>query len=342
MSSSSSFLPVFLSSCLLLIFFLSYVTCDGESTLPQETTGEKHSMADLELTDTSIDSSLSRKAKDVAAGFVGGATQVLIGQPADLVKIRLQTSGGNTSASQVIKDVIKNEGLLAFYKGTLPPLVGVGVCVSLQFYGFHECKRQLLKRSNQTELNLWPQTYIAGACAGIVNTPVTAPVEQLRILSQSSKSSGSPLLATIKSIYRQNGLVRGIYRGTGITLVREIQAYGIWFLSYETIIKKIQLWRRYSHRDQISTFELLGAGALAGNFLWISSYPIDVIKSNIQSDKFGAESKYNGSVLNATKTLWARQGARGFWRGIGPCLVRATPCSAGTFASVELALRVMG
>ncbi|EDK41016.1 hypothetical protein PGUG_05114 [Meyerozyma guilliermondii ATCC 6260] len=299
-------------------------------------------MADLELTDTSIDSSLGRKVKDVAAGFVGGATQVLIGQPADLVKIRLQTSGGNTSASQVIKDVIKNEGLLAFYKGTLPPLVGVGVCVSLQFYGFHECKRQLLKRSNQTELNLWPQTYIAGACAGIVNTPVTAPVEQLRILSQSSKSSGSPLLATIKSIYSQNGLVRGIYRGTGITLLREIQAYGVWFLSYETLIQKIQVWRRYTHRDQISTLELLGAGALAGNFLWISSYPIDVIKSNIQSDKFGADSKFNGSVLKATKTLWATQGARGFWRGIGPCLVRATPCSAGTFASVELALRVMG
>lgn len=298
-------------------------------------------MDDLEAAGA-VDHSLSRKIKDVAAGFVGGATQVLIGQPADLVKIRLQTSGGHASASQVIKDVIQNEGLLAFYKGTLPPLVGVGVCVSLQFYGFHECKRQLLKRTNQKELNLWPQTYIAGACAGIVNTPVTAPVEQLRILSQSSKGTSSLLVSTVKAIYRQNGLFNGIYRGTGITLVREIQAYGVWFLSYETMIQQIQVWRKYKHRDQISTLELLGAGALAGNFLWISSYPIDVIKSNIQSDKFGVESKYNGSVLRATRLLWAAQGIRGFWRGIGPCLVRATPCSAGTFASVELALRMMG
>lgn len=300
-------------------------------------------MTDLKAPESAIDTSLSRKVKDVAAGFVGGATQVLIGQPADLVKIRLQTSSGTTSAGQVIRDVVKNEGILAFYKGTLPPLVGVGVCVSLQFYGFHECKRQLLKYSNRTELNLWPQNYIAGACAGLVNTPVTAPVEQLRILSQSSTSSGgSPLIATIKSIYRQNGLVHGIYRGTDITLAREVQAYGVWFLSYETLIQKIQLWRGYTRRDQISTAELLGAGALAGNALWISSYPIDVIKSNIQSDKFGSESKFNGSVVKATKTLWRSQGARGFWRGIGPCLVRATPCSAGTFASVELALRLMG
>lgn len=83
---------------------------------------------DTEIT-KSVDNSLTRKLKDIAAGFVGGATQVLIGQPADLVKIRLQTTSA-TSSFQVIKNVIKNEGILAFYKGTLPPLFGVGVwCV---------------------------------------------------------------------------------------------------------------------------------------------------------------------------------------------------------------------
>ena len=31
-----------------------------------------------------------------------------------------------------------------------------------------------------------------------------------------------------------------------------------------------------------------------------------------------------------------------FLESIVPCLLRAVPCSAGTFASVELALRLMG
>ena len=58
--------------------------------------------------------------------------------------------------------------------------------------------------------------------------PVTAPVEQLRILSQ---SSGKPvsLRETVSKIYREQGIVNGIYRGFGITLIREIQAYGVWF-----------------------------------------------------------------------------------------------------------------
>lgn len=287
-----------------------------------------------------VDNSITRKLKDVAAGFVGGATQVLIGQPFDLIKIKLQTTDA-TSSVQVIKNVIRNEGILAFYKGTLPPLFGVGVCVSLQFYGFHETKRQILQYTGQPSLNLWPQTYIAGAMAGVVNTPVTSPVEQLRILSQSSDKPVS-LRETVAKIYKEQGVVHGIYRGFGITLLREIQAYGIWFMTYETLIQNIIDLQHYKSRDQISTPELLASGALAGNALWLLSYPLDVIKSNIQSDGFGKESKFNGSALQATKYIFSHHGFTGFWRGIVPCLLRAVPCSAGTFASVELALRLMG
>lgn len=288
----------------------------------------------------SVDDSLTRKVKDITAGFIGGVTQVLIGQPADLVKIRLQTSKTPTTSAQVIKLVLQKEGILAFYKGTLAPLFGVGACVSLQFYGFHETKRQLLKLSGKDHLLLWPQTYIAGAMAGVVNTPVTAPVEQLRILSQSNTKSTS-LAETVKNIYLLRG-VAGLYRGTTITLLREIQAYGVWFLTYEYLIDTIKTTRGYAHRNEISTPELLVSGALAGNALWLSSYPLDVIKSNIQSDKFGADSKFNGNILTATRAIWAANGVRGFWKGIVPCLLRAVPCSAGTFAAVETALRVLG
>lgn len=288
-----------------------------------------------------IDNSLERKVKDVAAGFVGGATQVLIGQPFDLIKIRLQTGTGTaTSASGIIKNVIKNEGILAFYKGTLPPLFGVGACVSLQFYGFHETKRYFLNKNNTNTLSLWPQTYICGAMAGIVNTPVTTPVEQLRILSQASADKLS-IKSVISNIYGSNG-VKGLFRGFNITLCREIQSYGVWFLSYETMINQLIQWQGYKSRNDINTLQLLTCGALAGNFLWLSAYPLDVIKSNIQSDGFNSKSKFSGKSINVIRHIMATSGLQGFWKGIGPCLMRATPCSAGTFASVELALRVLG
>ncbi|PYD07104.1 hypothetical protein DND62_31325, partial [Pseudomonas syringae pv. pisi] len=82
------------------------------------------------ISSMTVDESFTRKAKDVAAGFVGGATQVLIGQPFDLVKIRLQTSTSGATTSSIVSQVLQKEGVLAFYKGTLAPLFGVGACVS--------------------------------------------------------------------------------------------------------------------------------------------------------------------------------------------------------------------
>lgn len=284
-----------------------------------------------------VDDSYSRKAKDITAGFIGGATQVLIGQPADLVKIRLQTARTKVSSAEIIRLVWRNEGPLAFYKGTVAPLFGVGACVSLQFYGFLEAQRQLLKRSGKDSLLLWPETYVAGAVAGLVNTPVTAPVEQMRILSQSNTGL-TTLSQTVRKVYASQGW-RGIFRGITVTLMREMQAYGVWFLCYESMLAKMKGARK---RLEVSTWELLACGAVAGNAFWLSSYPLDVIKSNIQSDGFGKDSKFGGSIVKAARSIHALAGLAGFWKGIVPCLLRAAPCSAGTFAAVETALRVMG
>ncbi|KAH3667232.1 hypothetical protein OGAPHI_002881 [Ogataea philodendri] len=276
------------------------------------------------------------------AGFVGGGVQVLVGQPFDLVKVRVQT-GQYSSPVAALVDTFKNEGLRAFYKGTLAPLVGVGACVSIQFYGFHEAKRQLLKANpSQKELNL-KQYYIAGAFAGIVNAPITAPVEQIRILLQVQKDQHRLYTGpkdAISKIYGQSGLFKGIYRGSLITLLRETQAYGVWFLTYEFLIQACTRIQKIERKD-VSTIQLLLCGAAAGDALWLSSYPLDVVKSRLQSDGFGDHSKYDGSTLRVAKVIIREEGFKGFWRGIGPTLLRAIPCSAATFTTVEYVLRIL-
>lgn len=291
-----------------------------------------------------LDSSWSRKAKDVASGFAGGAVQVLIGQPFDLVKVRLQT-GQFKSPIEVVTSTLKNEGLAAFYKGTLPPLIGVGACVSVQFYAFHEARRQLLQRFSdpgQKDLSL-KQFYLAGAFAGVVNTPITAPVEQLRIIMQTQPSGANKVYNgprdALKKIYNSHG-TKGLFRGFNITLAREAQAYGVWFMTYEFLIEQA-IKRKGGERKDLSTPELLVCGALAGDALWLSSYPLDVVKSRLQSDAFGEKAKFKNS-RDVFQTIWKESGALGFWRGITPTLIRAIPCSAGTFATVELTLRLLG
>ncbi|KAG7110251.1 Mitochondrial glycine transporter YMC1 like protein [Verticillium longisporum] len=86
-------------------------------------------------------------AKDLFSGAAGGITQVLVGQPFDIVKVRLQTSTAHTSALEAATAIYKNEGPLAFYKGTLTPLIGIGACVSIQFGAFHQARRYLEARN---------------------------------------------------------------------------------------------------------------------------------------------------------------------------------------------------
>lgn len=252
-------------------------------------------------------------------------------------------TGQFNSPITALTSTLHNEGLLAFYKGTLAPLFGVGACVSIQFYGFHEAKRQLLSLTpGRKELSL-TQVYIAGSFAGIVNTPITAPVEQVRILLQVQKGTGGAYSGprdAINKIIKEKGVVRGFFRGTGITLAREAQAYGMWFLTYEWLMRSAINWQNIERKD-VPTWQLLLFGATAGEILWLSSYPLDVIKSKIQSDSFGKNSKYNAKIWKVVEEIRKTEGMRGFWKGIGPTLARAIPCSAATFTTVETILRLL-
>nr|QKK35437.1 mitochondrial MC16 [Starmerella bombicola] len=291
-------------------------------------------MGDSEEPGLGQDHSFNRKAKDTLAGFVGGAVQVLVGQPFDLVKVRMQT-GQYSNMYEAITQTFRKEGPLAFYKGTSAPLFGVGACVSLQFYAFHEAKRQMAPWS-QT----FPGIYACGAVAGFANTVLTSPVEHVRILMQaqrSAKGQYSGALDAAKSILRQHGVAK-LYRGAAITSLREIQAYGTWFLTFEYLIHT-QV-KQGTKREDVPAWKLMLCGALAGEALWIASYPLDVIKSKVQSEPI-IGSKFKGAI-DAARQTWATQGLRGFWTGITPTLLRALPASACTFASVELTLRALG
>jgi solute carrier family 25 carnitine/acylcarnitine transporter 20/29 len=135
----------------------------------------------------------------------------------------------------------------------------------------------------------------------------------------------------MKKLSAHEGVLRGLYRGTAVTILREAQAYGVWFTTFEYLMNS-DAKRNGIRREDISTLKIAFYGGLAGEALWISSYPFDVIKSKMQSDGFGADQNYKSMRDCFAKTFKA-DGALGFWRGIFPTLLRAMPVSAGTFAT---------
>ncbi|OJD14991.1 hypothetical protein AJ78_04713 [Emergomyces pasteurianus Ep9510] len=289
-----------------------------------------------------------RTVKDLSAGAAGGIAQVLLGQPFDIIKVRLQTTTNYSNALDCATKIFKNEGPLAFYKGTLTPLIGIGACVSVQFGAFHEARRRFEElNANRDPLNTslsYPQYYMAGAFAGITNSVISGPIEHVRIRLQTQPHGAQRLyngpIDCIRKLSSHEGVLKGLYRGQLVTVFREAQAYGVWFLSFEYLMNW-EAKRSNIKREEISAVKVATYGGLAGEALWLASYPLDVVKSKMQSDGFGAQQKFKG-MTDCFKKTFVAEGLGGFWKGIGPTLLRAMPVSAGTFAVVELAMRALG
>ncbi|KAJ5224908.1 uncharacterized protein N7469_008411 [Penicillium citrinum] len=287
-----------------------------------------------------------RTVKDLAAGAAGGIAQVLLGQPFDIVKVRLQTTTQYSGAAECAKQIFKNEGPSAFYKGTLTPLIGIGACVSVQFGAFHEARRRLeaLNQKKYADGALsYGQYYMAGSFAGVTNSVLSGPIEHIRIRLQAQPHGAGRLydgpIDCIRKLSAHNGAMRGLYRGQAVTILREAQAYGSWFMAFEYMMNQ-DAKRNNINREDISAVKVATYGGLAGEALWLSSYPFDVIKSKMQTDGFGANQKFT-SMRDCFAKTYAVEGFGGFWKGIGPTLLRAMPVSAGTFVVVELAMKAL-
>jgi len=273
---------------------------------------------------------------------------MLPGQPFDIVKVRLQTSTAYPNAVVAAQSIYRNEGAFAFYKGTLTPLIGIGACVSVQFGAFHQARRRfeeynLSKSPNGGGGLSYGQYYLSGAFAGVANSVISGPVEHVRIRLQTQPHGAGKLysgpLDCMKKLSAHQGVLAGLYRGEAVTILREAQAYGVWFLAFEYMMNADAV-RNKIERKEISSYKVAFYGGLAGEALWLSSYPMDVIKSKMQSDGFGEGQRYK-SMRDCFGQTFRAEGLRGFWKGIVPTLLRAMPVSAGTFAVVEMTMRAI-
>ena len=124
----------------------------------------------------------------------------------------------------------------------------------------------------------------------------------------------------------------GCTRGSAVvTALREVQAYGVWFLTFEALMRADVARNGRERKAEVPTALVAAYGGIAGEELWIASSPLDVVKSLMQTDGFGEEMRFR-TMRAAFRETWREGGAGAFWRGIGPTLVRALPVSAGTFA----------
>ena len=285
--------------------------------------------------------------KDFVAGTIAGVLQVIVGQPFDIIKVRIQAQSRKdpiyNNMFDCAKKIYQKEGLLTFYRGTLSPLVGIGACVSIQF-GVNEAMKRWMKSSkkkknkpNPNYLTLF-QLSLCGSVAGIANAIVSIPVEHIRIKMQ---VEGTKLVKQytgsydcLKKVYSEHGIF-GIYKGGFPTLPREAISYFFYFGMYEGFMQ--YSGKTYGDRSNIPLSVVMLYGSLAGFGEWITAYPFDVIKSKYQADD-QKNPKYT-SLKNCAQSIYKSAGIKGFYSGLAPCLLRAPFANAATFLGFEMTVR---
>ncbi|KAF9989943.1 Mitochondrial carrier protein ymc2 [Mortierella antarctica] len=182
----------------------------------------------------------------------------------------------------------------------------------------------------------------AGESVGVATTNANA----VKVVAESAGSNAAknalfftgPVDA-VQKIYAQHGL-RGLFKGQAVTMVREFQGYGAYFAAYEYLVQRAMRIEN-KERSELSTVKVVAYGACAGYAMWTTVYPIDVIKSKLQTDGFTAATRQYSSAVDCARQTLAKEGVAGFFKGFAPCILRAAPANAVTFLGFEMAMRLL-
>ncbi|GAA5846044.1 hypothetical protein JCM11251_005395 [Rhodosporidiobolus azoricus] len=337
-------------------------------------------------------------ALDFFAGTVAGIASLLTGHPFDTVKVRLQTQdttggkigkGGSPeryyrNAFHAFARVAKEEKLSGLYKGVTSPMLGVALMNASVFTSYKFTMNSLLSAPD-AEPTL-AQITLAGSASGVFTSLITTPIERLKILQQSSSVGSSTAAAPSTLTLLRILPLRELYRGFLPTLLRDT-AYGPYFLVYEYVARggsfgvlgeEAERERRHFKADLVDEVEselfgwereeaasagrVLVAGGLAGIAGWGATFPIDVLKTRMQSVPYPPLSSplssspsllsppsssshaapHPYSTLRSTfRSTLHDSGWRGFVAGLGPTLVRSVPVNMVTFAVFEIVVSTL-
>nr|BAM18665.1 congested-like trachea [Papilio xuthus] len=187
----------------------------------------------------------SSPVKYFLSGGFGGVCTVLSGHPMDTIKVRLQTMPLPKPGETVLykgtwdcfKKTVQLEGFRGLYKGMSAPLTGVAPIFAISFFGFGLGKK--LIKSEEDQVLTKSELFAAGAFSGVFTTSIMAPGERIKCLLQIQQGANAPqkykgMVDCARQLYAEGG-IRSIYKGSVATILRDVPASGMYFMTYEWI-----------------------------------------------------------------------------------------------------------
>lgn len=261
-----------------------------------------------------------------------GAAGVLVGHPFDTVKVHLQTQNQKnplySGTFNCFKSIIGKDSFAGLYRGISSPMGGVALVNAIIFGVYGNIQRR------SSDPDSMQSHFLAGSAAGLAQSFVCSPMEliktRLQLQSQNTKNKQfTGALHCLGHIFKTEG-VRGVYRGIGITCLRDLPGFSSYFVSYEMLIRV---------NPNPGNFYLFMAGGIAGVISWILTVPMDVIKSRLQADGMGDKHRYTG-IRDCLTQSYKEEGLAFLTRGMCSTLLRAFFINAACFFVVSWTLKL--
>lgn len=297
-------------------------------------------------------------AKDLSAGTVGGAAQLICGHPFDTIKVKLQSQPAPlpghprkyAGAMDAVRQTLAAEGGRGLYKGMGAPLATVAAFNAVLFTVRGQMETLLRPHPGGGALTVQQQV-ICGAAAGVAVSFLACPTELIKCRLQAQGAAavavapqpappavryGGPM-DVAKHVLRSEGGVRGLFKGLVPTFAREVPGNAAMFGVYELVKQRMAGGQDSS---ELGRGSLVVAGGIAGASFWGSVYPTDVVKSVLQLDDY-KNPKYSGSI-DAFRKILASEGVKGLYKGFGPAMARSVPANAACFLAYEVTRSTLG
>ncbi|CAJ1067408.1 graves disease carrier protein [Xyrichtys novacula] len=196
------------------------------------------------------------------AGSMAGMTAVICTYPLDMVRSRLafQVTGyhrytGIINAFHTI--YLKEGGVLGFYRGLTPTLIGMAPYAGFSFFTFGTLKSLGLKHfpellgqpssDNPDVLVLKTQVnLLCGGVAGAIAQTISYPLDVARrrmqlgtVLPDADKCV--TIKKTLTYVYQTYGIKKGLYRGLSLNYIRCVPSQAIAFTTYEFMKQVLHL-----------------------------------------------------------------------------------------------------
>ncbi|OWM68014.1 nicotinamide adenine dinucleotide transporter 1, chloroplastic [Punica granatum] len=162
----------------------------------------------------------------------------------------------------------------------------------------------------------------AGASAGAMAATFVCPLDviktRLQVHGLPPGHKGSIIITSLQNIVKKEGL-KGMYRGLSPTILALLPNWAVYFTVYERL--KGLLHSDDDRDSQLSTGANMIAAAGAGAATAISTNPLWVVKTRLQTQGMRTDVVPYKGVLSALTRITYEEGIRGLYSGILPSLV---------------------